>query len=87
MTAYKVELSPQALKDLRRMKDRRLHDRMTAAIAELASNPRPVGCVRLVGEIDQWRIRVGDWRVVYRTLDGRLVVLVVTVAPRGGVYR
>ncbi|WP_103333910.1 type II toxin-antitoxin system RelE family toxin [Pseudotabrizicola formosa] len=86
MTAYRVELSPRALKDLRRMTDRRLHDRLTEAIATLADNPRPAGCLKLVGAVDQWRVRVGDWRIVYRIEDGRLVVLVVTVAPRGGVY-
>ncbi len=84
MTAYQIELSPQAMKDLQRITDRRLHDRMTDAIATLAANPRPAGCKKLVGEVDQWRIRVGDWRVTYRIEDGRLVVLVVTVAPRGG---
>ena len=39
------------------------------------------------GSGDDWRIRVGDWRVVYRIDDGRVVVVVVRVAPRGGVYR
>ena len=87
MTIYQIELSPKALKDLRRMTDRRLHDRMTDTIAALAADPRPIGCLKLVGEVDQWRVRVGDWRIVYRIEDGRLVVLVVTVAPRGGVYR
>jgi mRNA interferase RelE/StbE len=66
MTAYQIELSPPAMKDLRRITDRRLHDRMTDAIATLAANPRPAGCKKLVGEVDQWRIRVGDWRVTYR---------------------
>ena len=86
MTVYTVELSPGAIKDLRRMKDRVLHDRLIAAIQKLSQTPRPPGCLKLVGEVDQWRVRVGDWRIVYRIEDGRLVVLVVTVAPRGGVY-
>ena len=87
MTPYQIELSPRALKDLRRMKDKRLHDRMTDAISELANDPRPTESLKLVGEVDQWRLRVGDWRIVYRIEDGLLVVLVVTIAPRGGVYR
>jgi mRNA interferase RelE/StbE len=41
----------------------------------------------LADEVNQWRVRVGDWRIVYRIEDGRLVVMVITVAPRGGVYR
>lgn len=83
---YRIELSPEAKKNLRRIKDRRLHDRLIAAIAGLATDPRPPGCLKLVGELDQWRVRVGDWRVVYVIEGGRLVVVVVRVAPRGGVY-
>jgi ParE toxin of type II toxin-antitoxin system, parDE len=45
------------------------------------------GVRETVGDLDQWRVRVGDWRIVYRVDDGVLVVLVVTVAPRGRVYR
>lgn len=86
MTGYRIELSPGARKDLRRISDRRLHDRLIAAISRLAENPRPPGCLKLTGETDQWRVRVGDWRVVYVIEDGRLVIVVVTVAPRGGVY-
>lgn len=49
--------------------------------------PRPPECLKLTGSTDEWRIRVGDWRVVYRIDDGRVVVMVVRVAPRGGAYR
>ena len=87
MTLWHIDLSPGAEKDLRRIKDRRLHKRLTDAIGELGTDPRPVGSLKLVGEVDQWRIRVGDWRFVYRVDDGVLVVLVLTVAPRGGLYR
>jgi mRNA-degrading endonuclease RelE of RelBE toxin-antitoxin system len=52
----------------------------------LITDPRPLGCSKLSGFKDHWRVRVRDWRIVYRIEDGRLVVLVVTVAPRGGVY-
>jgi mRNA interferase RelE/StbE len=83
---YQIELSPEAKKNLRRIRDRRVHDRLIAAIAGLSADPRPPGCLELVGEVNQWRVRVGDWRVVYVVEDGRLVVLVVRVAPRGGAY-
>ncbi|OYW48283.1 MAG: plasmid stabilization protein, partial [Rhodobacterales bacterium 12-65-15] len=49
-------------------------------------DPRPHGCLKLVGHKDHWRVRVGDWRIVYRIEDGRLVVVVVRVAARSGVY-
>ena len=84
MTRYRIEYSPAADKALRRIRDRRLSDPIRRTIAKLADDPRPEGCLKLVGEVDQWRIRVASWRVVYRIEDGRLVVLVVTVAPRGG---
>ncbi|MFN0114908.1 MAG: type II toxin-antitoxin system RelE family toxin [Paracoccaceae bacterium] len=83
---YQIVLSPEAKKNLRRIRDQRLHDRLTAAIADLGTDPRPSGCLKLVGESDQWRIRVGDWRIVYRIDDGRVVVVVVRVAPRSGAY-
>jgi len=66
---------------------RKLAEALRDAILALADDPRPPGCIKMSGYDDRWRIRVGDWRVVYRIEDGRLVVLVVTVAPRGGVYR
>lgn len=83
---FQIELSPEAKRNLRRIKDRRLHDRLIGAIAGLSTDPRPTGCLKLVGETDQWRVRVGDWRIVYRIEDGQLVVVVVRVAPRSGVY-
>jgi mRNA interferase RelE/StbE len=86
MSRYRVEVLPGADKQLAKVKDRVLKARLLRAIYELGDDPRPPGCVKLVGEADQWRVRVGDWRVVYVIEDGRLVVVVVRVAPRGGVY-
>jgi len=51
----------------------------------LGNTPRPPGVKKMVGKNDQWRVRVGDWRIVHVIEDGRLGV-VVRVAPRGGVY-
>jgi mRNA interferase RelE/StbE len=87
MTIYRIGYAPAADKALRRIRDARLSEPIKRAIAKLAVDPRPVGSLKLVGEVDQWRLRVGDWRIVYRIEDGLLVVLVVTIAPRGGVYR
>ena len=58
-----------------------------AAIDELAQNPRPAGCAKLVGTANDWRIRVGDYRIIYEIHDTRLIVLVVRVAHRREVYR
>jgi mRNA interferase RelE/StbE len=86
MSRYRVEVLPGADKQLEKVKDRVLKTRLLRAIYELGDDPRPNGSLKLVGEVDQWRIRVGDWQIVYRIADGRLVVVVVRVAPRGGAY-
>jgi mRNA interferase RelE/StbE len=86
MKRYRVEVSPIADKQLARVKDRVLKARLMRAIYDLGDEPRPSGCLKLVGETDQWRVRVGDWRVVYVIEDGQLVVLVVRVSPRGRAY-
>jgi mRNA interferase RelE/StbE len=86
MNRYRVEVLPSADRHLARVRDRTLKTRLLRAIHDLGDNPRPPGCLKLVGEADQWRVRVGDWRIVYRIDDGRVVVVVVRVAVRGGVY-
>ncbi len=60
---------------------------MLRKVAALEDDPRPPGVTRLVGADDLWRIKVGDYRVVYAIKDDRLVVIVVRVAGRGKVYR
>ena len=56
-------------------------------IIALANNPRPPGCVKLSGPSQLWRIRSGDYRIVYEILDQQLVVVVVIIAHRREVYR
>ena len=87
MTRYRLNYEPKARKQLRAIKDVRLRGALEASLAGLMDDPRPPGCLKMVGYRDHWRIRVGDWRVIYRIDDGKLVVLVVTLGPRGGVYR
>lgn len=86
MTGYTVTVERPAQKQLRAVKDKRLRAALEREILALADDPRPPGCLKLVGHKDHWRVRVGDWRIVYRIEDGRLVVIVVRVAPRSGVY-
>jgi mRNA interferase RelE/StbE len=86
MTRYAVVVSPQAEKQLAAIRDVRLNDILTRRMMALGDDPRPPGVKKLKGRKDQWRIRVGDWRIVYVIEDGRLVVVVVAVGVRGGVY-
>jgi mRNA interferase RelE/StbE len=55
------------------------------AITELADEPRPIGCKKLKGK-EAWRIRIGDYRVIYEIEDDVLVVTVITAGHRRDVY-
>ena len=57
------------------------------AIRSLATQPRPAGMSKLAGYADVYRIRIGNYRVVYKIRDRELIVLVVAAAERGGIYR
>ena len=63
-----------------------MRDRVQAAIDALATNPRPTGTVRLAGR-DNFRIRVGDYRIVYAVDDSDRLVIVARIAHRREVYR
>ncbi len=83
---YHVLLERGAEKDLSRLSSE-IHDRIIVAIQALANNPRPPGCRRLAGSKNDWRIRVGDYRVVYEIADEIHVVRVNRVRHRSEVYR
>ena len=83
--SWHIEVSDEAEKALRRA-PANLRRRLARAVDRLATDPRPHGCRKLEGH-DLWRVRVGGWRIVYAIEDQQLLVLVVEVAPRGGVYR
>jgi len=83
---YKVEVSENANKERERLpKSVRL--RLDAAIDKLAEDPRPMGSVKLVGEKNMFRIRVGNYRVIYAVFDDKLLVLIVRVRHRKDAYR
>jgi mRNA interferase RelE/StbE len=83
---YDLQISKTAKKVLQKL-PRDLLARLSKAIDALSSDPRPAGCKKLTGQDDLYRVRVGDWRIIYLVEDERLIVLVVEVAPRGGAYR
>jgi mRNA interferase RelE/StbE len=82
---YSLEWRPSARKELKRL-DKSVAARIVRKVNELADDPRPAGVIRLTGA-DLWRVRVGDYRVVYAIEDDQLVVLIVRVGGRGAVYR
>jgi mRNA interferase RelE/StbE len=83
---YRVLLERTAEKDLSRLSSE-IHARVITAIKALATNPRPLGCRKLAGSKHDWRIRVGDYRVVYEIADEIRIVRVNRVRHRREVYR
>ena len=86
MSRYEVEIARRAVKSLARL-PRGEQQRVRAAIDLLADEPRPPGCVALAGEQSVYRVRVGDYRILYEVADARLLILVVRIGHRRAVYR
>lgn len=85
MNSYAVELKTSARKELESLPDTVL-TRVIRKIESLARDPRPAGCKKLKGYKDQWRVRTGDWRIVYIIADSTRLVSVTRVAHRSKVY-
>ena len=83
---YRVFLERAAEKDLKDLSSK-VHNRIIVAIQTLAENPRPPGCLKLIGSDNDWRIRVGDYRIVYEIDDTAQVIRVNRVRHRREVYR
>ena len=82
---YQVILPKSVQKELDRLPDD-VAKRMLARLTRLEINPRPPGMKKLKGR-DAWRIRVGDYRVIYEIHDRVLQVIVITIGHRREVYR
>jgi mRNA interferase RelE/StbE len=82
---YTVTLERTAAKQLARIHPTHAA-RLWAAITLLAKDPRPPGAIQLKGDC-AWRIRVGDYRIIYDIDDDRLVVLVLATGHRREIYR
>lgn len=83
---YTVDFTTGAAKETRKL-DPGVRRRVLISIAELGTDPRPNGCKKLAGEQDAWRIRIGNFRVLYEIQDNILTVTVVRVAHRREVYQ
>lgn len=82
---YQVTVTPAADKVIARL-PQSLRSRIAGRLVALSANPRPPGAIKLTGQ-DAYRIRVGDYRIIYTIHDDRLIVLVVDVGHRRDVYR
>ena len=85
MASYRLFIKPSAVNDIEALlkKDR---SRIVARIQRLATNPRPPGCEKLSGH-DFYRLRQGNYRILYTVHDTDLIVVVIKVGHRREVYR
>lgn len=83
---YRVQVARRAVKAIESL-PRKEQQRVRAAVDLLSETPRPPGCVALAGDESTYRVRVGDYRIVYEVHDAVLVVQVVRVGHRRDVYR
>ena len=83
---YEVYLERSAENDLKRLTPSLFH-RIIPHIKTLVRNPRPPGCKKIEGSINDWRIRIGDYRIIYEVDDEAKAVRVMRVRHRREVYR
>ena len=83
--SYRVDFTTAAARQVKKL-PRPARDRVLDAVDDLGENPRPHGAKKLVGEDTAWRIRVGDYRVIYDIFDEELTVTVIRAAHRREVY-
>ncbi len=82
---YEIYLGRTAEKDLKKL-DKTLFKRIIIRIKELSKNPHPRGCKKIVGSENDWRIRIGDYRIIYEIDESLKRVVVMRVKPRGSAY-
>ncbi len=82
---WAIDFSPRGRKDLNRL-DRQVRQRVYTALQRIAADPRHATGVRKLTGLDEWRIRVGDWRVRFIQDDNARTIYVTHVLPRGRAY-
>jgi len=85
VASYRVAFTSSAAKELKKLSSE-LVARIAPRLENLATNPRPPGCKKLQGGDREWRIRIGDYRVVYIIDDAKLLVEVTRIRHRSEVY-
>ena len=85
MNTYSIIFAQSAEKELLRL-PRSVSDKIFQKVELLANNPRPSGCKKIVGSLNSFRIRVGDYRVVYSVFDDTLTIDIIKIGHRKDVY-
>jgi mRNA interferase RelE/StbE len=83
---YSVRMDSRTRKTLDRLPGD-MYGRVLRKLESLEQNPRPFGVEKLTGPEDLYRVRVGDWRIVYAIRDRELAVIVIRIGHRRDVYR
>jgi mRNA interferase RelE/StbE len=84
---YKILVKPSANKEIDAVGQKKDRQRIVLRIQSLGENPRPLGCEKLAGHLDRYRVREGNYRILYSIDDEKLLVDVVKVGHRKDVYR
>ena len=84
--SYKISISKQALRELEKLPTK-INQKISSAIDQLSKQPRPIGCKKIKGERDYiWRIRIGDYRVLYAIDDKVQIIDVRKIGHRKNIY-
>jgi len=86
MACYKIEWRPSAKRELKKL-EKPLISKLIGVIDELGKNPFPLGCKKLVSTEHTYRIRMGDYRIVYSVFQDQLIVEIVKIGHRREVYK
>ena len=87
MAGYRLLIKPSAAKEIEAVGQKKERQRIVNRIAALASEPPPTGSEKLAGAEGRYRIRQGEFRIIYAVDDATHIVEVVKVGHRGEVYR
>ena len=86
MARYSIQIKPSAVREIEAISQKKIRQAVVRRIQALADDPRPPGCEKLTGQ-DRYRVRHGQYRIVYAIEDQLLVVTIVKVGHRSSVYR
>ncbi|MEI6073447.1 MAG: type II toxin-antitoxin system RelE/ParE family toxin [Verrucomicrobiae bacterium] len=84
---FRVEVSKSVEKFLLNLRDVALKRRLVSSMRTLADDPRPPGCIKLSGSKDLYRVRVGDYRILYQVRNSEILVVVLEIGNRREIYR
>ena len=86
MASYQIEWKNSAYKELQKL-PRQIIPKIVTAVLDLSNNPYPQGVKKMVGSEHSYRIRIGDYRVVYEIIENKLIIEIVRVRHRKDVYK